>query len=106
MTTNVYQPGDQVNLDFKDIKDGDGAAFSPPNVKFHVKAPGQDVVTVEHPDTSIIEVDTNWFRLVINVPYAQTSVGWWKVDAQGLNGEVSLLVENRSFQVESTGTLV
>jgi hypothetical protein len=106
MTEIVISPGDQVNLDFKNIKDGNGVPFNPTTVKWHIKAPGVDVVTVTHPATGSSKIDDGWYRYTVNVPYAQTAVGWWKCDAQGLDSDGnSLLVEPNSFEVVASGTL-
>lgn len=102
----VFEPGDQITIDFKDIVDGNKAAFDPTTVKFHYKPPDQSVTTVTYPASGTSRIATGWYRLLISIPYSVTSVGIWRVDAQGLDGSsVSLLVEPIAFEVVSTGTL-
>ena len=105
---NTYQPGDQVDLDFKDIKDRDGVPFNPATVKWHVKAPGVAVATKTYAlaDATTVKVQDGWFRYTLTIPYDAASAGYWHVDAQGLDvSDNSLLVQPTDFKVESLATL-
>lgn len=106
-TANVYQPGDQVDISFEVKNRLTGLFYDPDTVKFHYTDPtGTDYTKIYLTDLEATRTEMGHYMLAINIPYATSAVGKWYYDAQGLNGVVSVIVEDGYFTVKSLPTLL